>query len=810
VPLERPHGLRSGSGGRAVARASVSVDALIDPVSAVFTVVGDMLANVLDADREHVVAEIERCAAVTEGPGSPAVGRRDRLNAYVGELIGVLRRGGVDEQTPLATATVDPALERQERELVRRFAIEQIEQQPTETSGAERLIVSEWASVSDRRRLLEQNQRLRALLDGVDESTSILSRDGRFLYVNRRAARVLHEACGAAPDEIVGKTPAELGVPNDLGIVRPAEELLSLARAKDSFEVVAWGRAKENHFDALYSPDGTVAAIAMVTRDVQPSKLAQSRIALLSKLGVLIGTVDYDEVAEALARVPIPELADWCLFSVVKDKRIIRTFIAQRDPAKAPIRDALMRSAREWDRHPLWQEMLIGGFQLLGEVSDDLLRRLAISDEQYRLLSMVGIRSLLVVPVASRGQIAGIITLAYTTESGRRYGRDDPALAEELAVHAAHIGENARLMKEIKSSEARFRIALAGARTAVFEQDRSLRYVFYYNPTSPFALVGKTHEDMFPPDQAKLLDALKTRVLETGESAFQEMDLNIGGGERRHYLGAIEPLRDRFGKIVGVVGAATDITEQQRTQQQLQEALGFRERMMGILGHDLRNPLSTITMADGLLLQRQDLAPEARNQVLRIRHAADRMQEMIGALLDFTRARFLGKVPVSPLPADMAEIAHGVVDELRVVWPDHDIQLQVHGDAHGRWDPGRMGQVISNLVGNAITYGDPNTPVRVSVDGTGDEMVVKVSNHGAPIPADLMPVLFEPFRRGVPEDRSPRGLGLGLYIVQQIVLAHDGTIDVASTAQEGTTFIVRLPRAPVAAQPHETVSPGVH
>jgi signal transduction histidine kinase len=783
----------------------------LDSVSSVVTVVREMLANVLDAGRERAIAELERRAAVTEGPGMPARGRRERLNAYVGELIGVLRRGGLDDKTSLAAATVEPALERQERELVRRFAIEQIEQHPTETSREEQLIVLEWASQSDRRRLLEHNQRLRALLDGIDEGAAILAPDGRILYVNRRVAHVLYEASGIAPDEIVGKTPAELELPSDLGIARPADELLSLARAKDSFEVVAWGRAKENRFDALYAPDGTVAAIALLTRDVQPFKLAQSRIGLLSKLGALIGTVDYDEVAQALARVPIPELADWCVFSVIQNKRILRAFIAQRDPAKAPIRDALARGAPAWDRHPLWQEMLTGGFQLLGEVSDDLLRRLATSDEQYRLLSLVGIRSLMVIPVASRGQIAGIITLAYTTESGRRYGRDDPALAEEVAVHASHIVENARLMKELKSSEARFRIALAGARTAVFEQDASLRYVFYYNAASPFTMVGKTHEDMFPPDQATLLNAMKTRVLETGESVFEEMDLTIGGAEKRHYLGAVEPLRDRFGRIVGVVGAATDITEQQRTQQQLEEALGFRERMMGILGHDLRNPLTTIIMADGLLLKRQDLAPAARDQVLRIRHAADRMQEMINTLLDFTRARFLGKVPVSPEPADLGEIAHGVVDELRVAWPEHDIELDVRGDAHGKLDPGRIAEVISNLVGNAITYGDPKTPVRVSVDGTGGaEMVLRVSNHGPPIPADLMPVLFEPFRRGVPEDRSPRGLGLGLYIVQQIVLAHDGTIDVDSTAQEGTTFTARLPRSPASSKKDETVSPTVH
>ncbi len=770
-----------------------------------------MLADVLDADRDHVIDELERRAAVIEGPGMPAVGRRERIQAYVGELIEALRCGGFDPKTPpTATGVVDPAFERQERELLCGYAFEQIERHPGPTSREERTIVSQWASVSDRRRLLEQNRRLRALLDGIDEGTAVLAPDGRILYVNRRTAHVLHEACGVAPEEIVGRTPAEIEVPSELGIARPTEELLSLARAKDSFEVVVWGRAKEIRYEALYEPDGRVGAIAVVTKDVQPSKVAESRIGLLSKVGSLIGTVEYDEAAPALAHVPIPELADWCAVNVIHDKRIRSTFIAQRDPAKAPIRDALMKIAPEWDRHPLWQEMLTAGFQLLGEVSDDLLRRLAISDEMYRLLAMVGIRSMMVVPVTSRGQIAGIMTLVYTEESGRRYGRFDPELAEEMAVHAAHIVENARLMKDLKSSEGRFRMALAGARTAVFEQDRALRYVFYYNPASPHPMAGKIHKEMFPPKQAEQLDAMKTRVLQTGESAFEELDLNLGGGELRHYLEALEPLRDRFGKVVGVVGSATDITEQRHTQQQLEEALEFRERMMGILGHDLRTPLSTIMMAEGLLLRRSDLTGEAREHVLRVRHAADRMQEMIGTLLDFTRARFLGRVPVSPAPADMGEIARGVVDELHVAWPSHRLELEVRGDSHGQWDSGRAAQVISNLVGNAITYGDPDTPINVSVDGTGDEMILKVANHGQPIPADLLPVLFEPFRRGAPEDRSPRGLGLGLYIVQQIVLAHDGNIYVESTAQGGTTFTVRLPRAPAAAHAHETPASTVH
>ena len=132
---------------------------------------------------------------------------------------------------------------------------------------------------------------------------------------------------------------------------------------------------------------------------------------------------------------------------------------------------------------------------------------------------------------------------------------------------------------------------------------------------------------------------------------------------------------------------------------------------------------------------------------------------------------------------------------MKVLWPDQALDLDVRGDTRGLWDPSRLSQTLLNLVTNAVNYGQCGQAVQIAVDGDGcDEVVIKVHNHGPAIPADLVPQLFEPFRRGVPPDRSPGGLGLGLYIAQQIVLAHDGKIDVESTEQGGTTFTLRLPR----------------
>ena len=145
--------------------------------------------------------------------------------------------------------------------------------------------------------------------------------------------------------------------------------------------MTAWGRAKEGRFDAVYRPDGTIGAVALVVRDIHNRKLAETRLDLLTKLSTLAGMMDYDEVAEALVQVPIPEFADWCAV----------TFVENGSGSGAPSwRTAIRRRRRcatrscvscpTWDRHPLWQEMLTSGFQLLAEVSDDLLHRLAATE----------------------------------------------------------------------------------------------------------------------------------------------------------------------------------------------------------------------------------------------------------------------------------------------------------------------------------------------------------------------------------------------------------------------------------------------
>jgi signal transduction histidine kinase len=218
---------------------------------------------------------------------------------------------------------------------------------------------------------------------------------------------------------------------------------------------------------------------------------------------------------------------------------------------------------------------------------------------------------------------------------------------------------------------------------------------------------------------------------------------------------------------------------------------------MGILGHELRNPLSAIAALARVTMSRGDLPDDVRQRLAQMDRAAQRSLAMVQSLLDFSESRWRGALPTHPVLTEPGAIADRVIDELRAANPDRVIALDVRSSEPLEVDPARMEQVLSNLIGNAIAHGSPDTPVEVSVDVREGEAILAVKNRGPVIPPEQIASLFQPFTQGVAaaaQEKRPRGLGLGLYIVREIVSAHGGTISVDSSGDRGTTFLVRLPR----------------
>ncbi len=222
----------------------------------------------------------------------------------------------------------------------------------------------------------------------------------------------------------------------------------------------------------------------------------------------------------------------------------------------------------------------------------------------------------------------------------------------------------------------------------------------------------------------------------------------------------------------------------------------LREQFIAILGHDLRSPLGSIALTSQRLIAKTGVPDEVIKPVERILRSANRIGRMVDDLLDFARTRLGGGMPITPTPiADLASFFGNLVEEIGSAYPERRIDLDVATATSAAWDPDRIAQVFSNLIGNALLHSPPNTEVRVSAHDAQDLVIMKIHNRGSLIAPEVLDKIFEPFQRGLDADTGVKsGLGLGLYITETIVKAHRGAIMVSSSAEEGTTFTLSLPR----------------
>ena len=224
-----------------------------------------------------------------------------------------------------------------------------------------------------------------------------------------------------------------------------------------------------------------------------------------------------------------------------------------------------------------------------------------------------------------------------------------------------------------------------------------------------------------------------------------------------------------------------------------------KETFLAILGHDLRTPLGAIGTSATFMLETGDLEEPHRTLAGRIVGSARRTVDMVGDLLDFTRSHLGDGIPIQRTEVSLGRVVHEVVDEICAAHPERKIRVEARGETTGRWDPARLGQAIGNLVGNAVQHGAEGATITVTVGGDEREAEVAVHNPGTVIPQRRLDGIFNPMRaREAPKPATAAGptgsLGLGLYIAERIVRAHDGRIDVESSEERGTTFTVRLPR----------------
>lgn len=378
---------------------------------------------------------------------------------------------------------------------------------------------------------------------------------------------------------------------------------------------------------------------------------------------------------------------------------------------------------------------------------------------------------------------------------------DDLGAPHGFAKIVRDITDRVRSEQALRESRERLQLALDAAEVGMSD---------YYPPTGQMIWDARQKEmwglppdvevgyeqfvaGIHPADRARVLEIAR-RTYHSGRSRTVSLEFRTIGLRDRveRWLSARWMVTvDDGGRTQRMTGAVRDVTDRHRVDE-------IRDRMPGIFAHDLRSPLAAIRASAELLLRPGSLPAEAERPTRTILRSADRISRMIRQLMDFTRTRLGGGLPLVRERVDLAELCQDACTESGDATAACDIRLDVQGDCSGRWDRVHLGRVISNLLGNALQHGGPQRSVDVVVRGEGPQVTVCIHNEGLPIPPETLRGLFEPFQRGprVRRDAASSSLGLGLYIAKEIVAAHGGEIDVASTAHDGTTFRFSLPREP--------------
>ncbi|GAC1545279.1 MAG: hypothetical protein NVS2B9_12510 [Myxococcales bacterium] len=374
----------------------------------------------------------------------------------------------------------------------------------------------------------------------------------------------------------------------------------------------------------------------------------------------------------------------------------------------------------------------------------------------------------------------------------QRRAEAQSATLRERALHAEAIEEGLRLSDEILR-QIPDGVVLADTAGKVLRWSGAAERIFGY--TSEEA-VGRDASFLQPEDERErigsaILSSLREEGSFKGEIPAQRKD-----GSTVLVELVARPLRDAKGTIIGLIGVNRDLTElraERAAREAAEEDVKFQRLFTGILGHDLRNPLTAILTGTQLILQ-SEASERVTRTAARVLGSADRMRRMIDQLLDFTRIRIGDGIALHPTVVDLAYVCGRVREELLAGQPEGLIELTTTLDTVGKWDMDRLLQVFSNLIANALAHGRPGGRVSVHVDGSDESTVVtRIHNEGTVAPS-LLPTLFEAFRGGESRFSRSRGLGLGMYITKKLVGAHAGRVSVRSSGAEGTVVEVTLPR----------------
>jgi PAS domain S-box-containing protein len=386
---------------------------------------------------------------------------------------------------------------------------------------------------------------------------------------------------------------------------------------------------------------------------------------------------------------------------------------------------------------------------------------------------------------SAQGEVEGIDVFGFEVT--------EQVLARQRAesnAHALWLSEERSRLVESAAGVAVWEVDLV---TQVLQTDALMRSFCGLNPGEELPL-ERMLALVHPEDRERVVAGMTEAFRREASGAYHvEYRLPLPNGAWRWVEARGRAYFGGDDQVVRFLGTLVDISARKEAEAAVLRSAEFEQQLIGIVSHDLRNPLSAVLMGAQFMLREGGLSGRQVRNLARIQASAERAQRLISDLLDFTQARLGGGLRVSPEALDLHALVRQGVDEVQLSHAERDIHVVHEGDGQGYCDSDRITQVLGNLLANALSYSPKNTRVRVTTRGEPGALVLQVHNMGTPIPPELLARLFEPMQRGVQTRSRERSVGLGLYIVDQLVRAHGGEVKVESGELEGTTFAVRLP-----------------
>jgi PAS domain S-box-containing protein len=634
------------------------------------------------------------------------------------------------------------------------------------------------ALAAERAELRITNERFRLALQGSPVSVFEHDRDLRFTWLHN-------------PDPVLELDIATVLGKRDSDFLEHEEDAAAAMAIKQQVlesgvarrqEIRVRARGVDHYYDLLVeplrAPDGQVTGLMGTTVDITERKITEAeRTELLRKADRLLEQV-YAE--RATLNVLIQHLP-----------------VAASVYAPPDFRIEIVNEA---------YQAIVPGREIVGKTLAEAFPDLPMDSTREHLLEVCRLKKPRVrseYPVLLRGPDGNVEQRYFTSTFQPLF--DDSGQVSRIVATSLDVTQEVRARAAIAESAERLRVILDEMPLGVVVRHAQTCEVILRNKASTQILGldvtgpergSQSQMSDAPYSDGRLLDdqAFRSAML-TGEAVRNRLVRFRRAGAAADVVirSSAVPIRgDR--DVTLVISVFDDITEEHRLQAEHEQTARFAETFLGILGHDLRNPLNSILLASALLEQGRVDAGDLR-RIRQIASSARRMARMVNQLLDLTRARLAGGIPVERRPVDLVAVITAVLDEIATSNPGAMFQNDLPFGMKGEWDGDQLAQVVSNLVGNAVEHGDPTRAIGVTLVGPGDTAIFSVHSFGTPIPEDMLPLLFDPFRRVSPSSSAKRkGLGLGLYITREIVTAHGGDVSVTSSAEDGTTFTVTLPR----------------